>query len=68
MLNEIEARKLFDVEFKIMVVRILKELSENFEELRTSTATVGNKQSEMKDTLTEMENNLQGINTSINEA
>ena len=63
-----EASKLSDTEFKTTVIRILKELSENFEELRTSTATVGNKQSEMKDTLTEMENNLQGINTSINEA
>ena len=36
MLNEIEARKLFDVEFKIMVVRILKELSENYKELHGS--------------------------------
>ena len=33
MLNEIEASKLSDTEFKIMVIRMFKELSENYREL-----------------------------------
>ena len=33
MLNEIEASTLSDTEFKIMVIGILKELSENYKEL-----------------------------------
>ena len=32
-LNEIEASNLSDIEFKIMVKRMLKELSENYKEL-----------------------------------
>ena len=35
-LNEIEASKLSDIEFKIMVIRILNELSENYKELQES--------------------------------
>ena len=33
LLNEIEATKLSDIKFKIMVIRMLKELNENYEEL-----------------------------------
>ena len=33
MLSEIEASNLSDIEFKIMVIRMLKELSENYKEL-----------------------------------
>ena len=32
-LNEIEANKLSDIEFKKMVIRILKELNDNYKEL-----------------------------------
>ena len=32
-LNEMEVSKLSDIEFKIMVVRILKELTDNYKEL-----------------------------------
>ena len=32
-LSEIEASNLSDTEFKIMVIRMLKELSENYREL-----------------------------------
>ena len=39
-----------------MVSRMLKELSENFNSIKKN-------QSEMKDALIEMKNNLQGINT-----
>ena len=33
-LSEIEARNLLDLEFKVMVMTILKELSENYKEPR----------------------------------
>ena len=32
-LNEMEVRKLSDIEFKIMVIRMLKELRDNYKEL-----------------------------------
>ena len=32
-LNEMEASKLSDIEFKRMVIRMLKELTDNYEEL-----------------------------------
>ena len=35
-LNEIEASKLSDIEFKTMVIRMLNELSENYKELQES--------------------------------
>ena len=33
-LNEMEVSKLSDVEFKIMVIKMLKELTDNYKELR----------------------------------
>ena len=36
MLSENEANNLSDIEFKIMVIRMLKELSENYKELYES--------------------------------
>ena len=36
LLHEIEASKLSDIEFKIMFIRKLKELSENYKELQES--------------------------------
>ena len=35
-LNEIEANKGLDMVFKVMVIRMLKELSENYKELQGS--------------------------------
>ena len=32
-LNEVEVSKLSDIEFKIMVIRMLKELTDNYREL-----------------------------------
>ena len=32
-LNEMEVSKLADIEFKIMVIRMLKELTDNYKEL-----------------------------------
>ena len=52
---------LLDVSFKTLVVRMLTELSENFNSIKKD-------QSEMKDTLIEIKNNLQGINSIVDKA
>ena len=51
-LNKMEIRNLSDADFQTLVIRMLKELSENL--------NIKNIQSEMKDTLIEIKNNLQG--------
>ena len=55
-----EMSNLSDAEFKTLVIRVLKELSEYFNSVKKS-------QAEMRDILTEM-NNLQGINSRVDEA
>ena len=60
-LNEMKISNLSDAEFKTLVIRMLKELNEDF----NSTKKI---QSEMKDTLIEKRNNLQGNNSRVNEA
>ena len=49
-LNKMEISNLPDAEFKTLVVRMLKELSEDLNNIKTI-------QSEMKETLTEIKNN-----------
>ena len=56
-----EISNLSDAEFKTLVVRMLKELSEDFKSIKKI-------QSEMKDTLTEIKNYLQGNNSRMDEA
>ena len=72
-LNEIEASKLSDTEFKVMVMRMLNEISENYKELQESykepTAnyasmkkdieTINKSQEEMKNKIYEMKNTEQ---------
>ena len=60
-LNEKEMSNLSDAEFKTLGIRMLKELSEDL----NNTKKI---QSEMKDTLTEIKNNLQGNNSRVTEA
>ena len=57
-LNKMEISNLWDAEFKTLVIRMLKELSENLNSIKKI-------QSEMKDTLTEIQNNLQGNNSRV---
>ena len=54
-LNEMEISNLSDAEFKTLVTRMLKELSEDLSSIKKI-------QSETKDTLIEIKNNLQGNN------
>ena len=60
-LNKMETSKLLDAEFKTLVIRLLKELSEDLSNIKKI-------QSETKDTLIEIKNNLQGNNRRLNEA
>ena len=52
-----ETSKLPATEFKTMVIKMLKELNENFNSIETDTETIKKSLSEMRDTLTEMKNN-----------
>ena len=56
-----EISNLSDGEFKTLVIRMLKELSEGLNNIKKI-------QSEMKGTLVEIQNNLQGINSRVDEA
>ena len=60
-LNEMELSYLSDAEFKTLVIRMLKDLSEGLNSIKTI-------QSEMKDTLIEIKNNLQGNDSRVDEA
>ena len=55
-LNEIEISNVLDAELKTLVIRMLKELGEDLNSIKKI-------QSEMKDTLIEIKNNLQGKTT-----
>ena len=60
-LNEMEISNLSDAEFKTLVIRMLKELSEDINNIKKI-------QSETKDVLIEIKNNLQGNNSRVDEA
>ena len=57
-LNEMEISNLSYAEFKTLIIRMLKELSEDLNSIK-------NIQSETKDTLIEINNNLQGNNSRV---
>ena len=60
-LNEMEISDLSDAEFETLFIRILKEFSEDLSSIKKI-------QSETKDTLIEIKNNLQGNNSRMDEA
>ena len=60
-LNKVETSNPSDVEFKTLVINMLKELSEDLNSIKKI-------QSETKDTVIEIKNNLQGNNRGVNEA
>ena len=59
--NKIEISNLSDAEFTTLVIRILKELSEDLGSIKKI-------QPETKPTLTQIKNNLQGNNSRVHEA
>ena len=60
-LNKMEISNLSDAEFKTLVIRMLRELSEYFNSIKKS-------QAEMKVTLSEIKKNPQGTNSGGDEA
>ena len=46
-LNKMETSNLLDAEFKTLVIRMLNELSENFNSIKKDMETIKNNQSEM---------------------
>ena len=60
-LNKMEISNLSDAEFKTLVIRMFKELSEDLSSIKKI-------QSETKDTLIKIKNNLQGNNSRVDEA
>ena len=60
-LNKMEISNLTDAQFKSLVITLLKEHSEDVNNIEKI-------QSEMKDTLIEIKNNLQGNNSRVNKA
>ena len=60
-LNKIEISNLLGAEFKTLAIRMLKEISEDLSSIKKT-------QSETKDTLIEIKNNLQGNNVRVDEA
>ena len=81
-LNEIKANNVSDVEFKIMIIRMFKELSESYKEtyriykevsehninMKKAIATMSKSQEEMKNTISQMKNTLEGIKSRLDEA
>ena len=59
-LNKMEISNLSDAEFKTLVIRMLKELSADLSSIKKT-------QSEPKDTVIEINNNLQGNNSRVDE-
>ena len=74
-LNEIQSRKLSDTEFKVVIIRMLKELSENHKEpersykeftknytsMKKDIDTVNKSQGEMMSTIPEMKDKVERI-------
>ena len=60
-LTRMEISNLSNAKLKTLVIRMLKELSEDLESIKKV-------QSETKDTLIEIKNNLQGNNSRVDEA
>ena len=58
-LNKMETSNLSEAEFKTLVIRMLKELSKDLKSIKKI-------QSEIKDTLIKIKNNLQGNNSRVN--
>ena len=62
-----ETSKLLDSEFETLVIRMHIELSDNFNSIKKDMISIKNP-TEMKDTLIEIKNNLQGINRRVDKA
>ena len=70
--NEEEIGKLPEKEFRIMIVKMIKNLESKTEKMQESTnkglEELKNKHAETNNTITEIKNTLEGINSRIPEA
>ena len=67
-LNDVEASKLSVTDFKVMVIGILKELSENYISMKENIETMNKNQLEMKNETSDMKNTLGVITSRLGEA
>ena len=71
-LNKEEIGKLSEKEFRIMIVKMIKNLESKMEKIQESInedlEELKNKHTETKNTITEMKNTLEAINSRISEA
>ena len=69
-INEEEIGKLPEKEFRIMIVKMIKNLENKMEKMQESVnkEELKNKHTETNNPSTEMKNNLEGINSRISEA
>ena len=71
-INEEEIGKLPEKEFRIMIVKMIKNLENRMEKMQESInkdlGELKNKHTETNNTITEIKNTLEGINSRISEA
>ena len=71
-INEEEIGKLPEKEFRIMIVKVIKNLESKMEKMQESInkdlEELKNKHAETNSTITEIKNTLEGINSRISEA
>ena len=74
-LNEMEASKLSDIEFKRMIIRMLKELADNYKELsenynsvKKEIELINKNQEEMNNRISKIKNKLEGITSRLDKA
>ena len=71
-INEEEIGKLPEKEFRIMIVKMIKNLENKMEKMQESInkdlEELKNKHTETNNTITEIKNTLEGINNRISEA
>ena len=71
-MNEEEIGKIPEKEFRIMIIKMIKNLENKLEKIQESTnkglKVLKNKHTETNDTINEIKNTLEGINSRISEA
>ena len=71
-MNEEEIGKIPEKEFRIMIIKMIKNLENKLEKIQESTSkglkVLKNKHTETNDTINEIKNTLEGINSRISEA
>ena len=67
-ISKIEASKLLDIEFKVMIIKMFKELNENYTSIKKDIKAMHKNQLEMKNAIAEMKNALERIKSKPDKA